>query len=357
MTSNTAHWLAGKSNRWLLATALWVVASVQAQPIQSPRELRLASSAPAASIWARQVEQWAKNVDTETGGQIRFQLFLGGKLGPDTAVVHQVASGRIDIGTISLASASMLAPELLAVSLPMQYRGAAEIDCVIDSGGGALVRERLLRKGLHTVAMSSVGSLQIVGRQAFREAADLAGLKAATTGSRFGVLAWLALGANPVQISGADMPSAFETGLISVGLMAPAIYLASGINKLAPVITMVDLYQLPSVLVVNKGVWDGLSAEHRAAIERARMPPAVTRKEVRDAEEAVLAAHVQAGGQVAVLSEAQHEVMRSRLAARYPEMIAETGPDGPPLHARIEEIRRSCEKSRRSVAAGDGRAK
>lgn len=345
----------------LLLATLGAAVPVHAQPAPpsapAPRELRLSTSAPPGSVWARQAESWAASVELESRGQIRLQIFFSGKLGPDTAVIQQVASGRIDMASVSLSSASVLAPELLAVALPMQYRSAAEIDCIVDAGVGAMVGERLARKGLHTIALSSVGTVQFIGKRPLLEPADFAGIKAATTGTRFGVLLWSALGAVPVQISTADLPSAFETGLVAAGLTAPALYVASGMSKLAPVITLVDLYHLPSTLVINKGVWEGLTAEQRAALERARTPPERTRQEVRDAEDRALAAHRQSGGQVVVPSEAQREALRSRLAARYPEMVAETGPEGAQLQARVEDVRRRCEAARRPGGSDDGRTK
>lgn len=348
------RWFHVRAVAWFLVATLSAGTASRAQTDPPPRELRLASTAPAGSVWAKQLEFWAKNVEAETRGQTRLQLFVGSKLGPDTAVIQQIASGRIDMATMSLASASLLAPELLAVALPMQYRSAAEVDCVIDSGGAALMAERLARKGVHLLATSSAGTVQIVGRQPYREIADLAGLKAGTTGTKLGVLAWSALGANPVQVNAADQPTAFETGLIAVAMTAPTYYVGSGMNKLAPVLTVVDMYQLPSLAVINKRLWDSLSAEQRSAIERGRAPPAVTRQESREAEERAIAAHVRAGGQVATLSEAQHEAMRARVTARHAEMLAETGADGAQLHARIEELRRECVRQRPS---GDGRTK
>lgn len=336
----------GRHGRAIAAGLAAVLAaiSLQAQPVKAPRELRMASSAPPSSVWGKQAERWAEGVQRESQGQLKLRLFLGAQLGADTAVIQQVASRRIDMASVSLSSASVLAPELLVAALPMQYRSRADFDCVIDAGIGTLIAERLASKGLHVIAMSNVGTVQLIGRRAFRVPSDLVGMKAGTTGAKLGLQLWTALGASPVQINPAEVASAFQTGLVDVAPTTPSLYVSSGLNKLAPVLTVANLYQMPSLVVINKALWDSLSEAERVALERTRTPAAQLRQEVADSEEQAFAAHVQGGGQLVIPTPAQRELTRSLLTSHYAEMVAEAGPDGLRLHRRVEEARKACEK-------------
>jgi len=322
--------------------------AVQAQtPVAgTPRELRLANGAPAGSIWANQAERWVQAVERESQGQLKLRLFLGAQLGADTAVIQQVASGRIDMASVSLTSASVLAPEVLVASLPMQYRSRAEFDCVVDTGVGALVGERLARKGLHMIALSNAGSIQLAGRKGYRTPSDLSGVRAGTTGAKLTMLMWAALGASPVVVSTPEVAAAFQTGLIDVAATTPVYHVSSGINKLAPVISMLDLYQMPSLVVINKKTWDSLSEAQRTTLLRTRTPASSLRQEVADSEERALAEHVRTGGQVVTSSADRRALTRAQLASRYTEMVAEAGPEGIELHRRVEEVRKACEKLR-----------
>ena len=246
--------------------ALLVAAPVPAQQGKAPREFRFASSAPITSIWANQAERWAQSVERESQGQLKLRLFMGAQLGADTAVIQQVASRRIDMASVSLTSASVLAPELLVAALPMQYRSRAEFDCVVDAGIDTLIGERLAKRGLHVIAMSNAGTVQLIGRRAFRVPSDLVGMKAGTTGAKLGLQLWTALGASPVQIQPAEVVSAFQTGLVDVAPTAASLYVGSGLNKVAPVLTVANLYQMPSVVVINKALWDSLSEAERAML-------------------------------------------------------------------------------------------
>lgn len=341
------------------AAALLACLPLLAQPAAAPRELRYASAAPVGSVWFTQTERWIRHVDEHAKGQVAVRLFPNGQLGSDGAIVQQVASGRIDMAAVSLASASVLAPELLVAALPMQYRTAAEFHCVLDSAAGALIGERLARKGVRVVALSDVGSVQLAGRRAFRTPKDLVGAKAGTFGSKLGLLLWTSLGASPSAISSADLASAFQTGLIEVSTTTPILYTTSGLNKLAPVITIADLYRMPSLVIVNQGVWDSLNPTQRAALEggRAGATIALSRQEVSAAEERALAAHTAGGGQVAVLTDTQRAALRAVLASNYNAMVAQTGSEGAQLFARIESVRQGCEKARVARPADEGRAR
>ncbi len=362
-TSTVQRSSSDRSIRWphifCSAAALFACLPLLAQPAAAPRELRYATAVPTGSVWFTQTERWIRHVDEHAKGQVTVRLFPNGQLGSDGAIVQQVASGRIDMAAVSLASASVLAPELLVAALPMQYRTAAEYHCVLDSGASALMGERLARKGVHVVALSDVGSVQLAGRRAFRTPEDLVGAKAGTFGSRLGLLLWTSLGASPSAISSADLASAFQTGLIEVSTTTPILYTTSGLNKLAPVITIADLYRMPSLVIVNQGVWDSLNPTQRAALEggRAGATLALSRQEVSAAEERALAAHTGGGGQVAVLTDAQRAALRAVLASNYTAMVAQTGNDGAQLFARIEAVRQGCEKARAARPADEGRAR
>ena len=69
-------------------------------------------------------------------------------------------------------------------------------------------------------------------------------------------------------------------------------------NKIAPVLTRLNLWYTPSVQIINKGIWDRLGAEQRAAIERvmAQESAAKLRAEIRGFEDKLRQAHLAGGG-------------------------------------------------------------
>lgn len=329
----------------LAGACLATTAPALAQEVK-PVELRYAAGAPQRSVWGMQVERFAKAVEEESKGTVKIQPYLGGQLGSDVEIIQQVARGRIDMVGIPVPFASLLAPELLLVSLPTYFRSAEELDCVMDGGLMADIEKRMAGKGLKVISWGESGAMDFIGKRPYASPADLVGTKASTSGSRMGVLMWEALKANPATIQATDTAAAFQTGLIDVGATVAVFYVTSGINKVAPVLTRADLFFVPSFNLMNRATWDKLSPDQQAAIERARQRTGVVqqRREVRDFQAQMRQAHVTGGGQLVEIGAAGRDAFRRVMEPVWPNMVATAGPEGPNFFAAMDAGRKACAK-------------
>lgn len=100
-----------------------------------------------------------------------------------------------------------------------------------------------------------------------RTPADLAGLKIRVSGSAAAALVE-ALGATPVQMPAGEIYNALQTGLID-GLITGASAIGDfRLDEVADSYTFgAPLGQIDFYVVMNQGVYEGLSAEHRAAVD------------------------------------------------------------------------------------------
>lgn len=331
----------------LLLTAGLAWTSLPALAQSGPSvELRYAAGAPPRSVWGMQVERFAKAVEEESGGSVTIQTFLGGQLGSDVEIVQQVARGRLDMAGLPVPFAAMLAPELQLVSLPTYFRSAEELDCVMDAALMAEIERRVERKGLKVISWGESGAIDLIGKRAYAQPGDLAGSKAATSGTRMGALMWEAFRSNPATMPAPEMVAGFQTGLIDVGVTVPVFYVASGLNKVAPVMTRAELFFVPSFNLMNRASWDRLRPDQQAAIERARQRTGVAqqRREVREFQAQMRQAHVKGGGQLVELDAAQREAFRRLMEPMWPRMVAEAGPEGAAFFAAMDASRKGCAK-------------
>jgi TRAP-type C4-dicarboxylate transport system substrate-binding protein len=74
------------------------------------------------------------------------------------------------------------------------------------------------------------------------------------------------------------------------------------------------------------------------------VPVAQRRAEVREFQQRMLDQHVASGGQLALATPAQREAFRKVLAAAWPQMAREAGPDGPAFFEAMEAARKTCEE-------------
>ena len=100
------------------------------------------------------------------------------------------------------------------------------------------------------------------------------------------------------------------------------------------------------IIVMNQAVWDKLSADHKAALERAtaRRNADQLRKEIRGFEETLRGMHVQGGGQVVQVTAEQRGEWRKKLQPVWPQMVKEMGADGEAIYKVVEAGKQSCSK-------------
>jgi TRAP-type C4-dicarboxylate transport system substrate-binding protein len=327
-----------------LAAAAPVVAPARAQG--QPIELRYTTGAPERTPWVTpQLRRFEKDVEEESGGQIKIASFINAQLGNEQDTVQQVARGRIDMGGFSNGAVALIVPELAILGLPFYFKTLADQDCTIDRMTGT-VSEMLARKGIKFLGWTEVGTADIVGKKPYLVPADVKGLKAASASNKVSATMWTTLGANPTPIGITEIASAFQTGLTDVNATVITFYLPSGLAKVAPVMTRVELADAPGILLMNKAVYDKLPADKRAAIDKAiaRRSADQLRKEIRGFEATLRDMHVKAGGTIVTPTPEQREEWRKVLQTAWPKMVQDVGGDAPAFYKKMEEARAACEK-------------
>lgn len=327
-----------------LAPALLLAAAAAwAQP--KPIELRYASGAPPkGNPWVMQTERFARAVHEESGGELRIQPFFASQLGSEQDTVQQVARGRIDMGGYSGGAAALIVPEIALLLMPFYFRNTAEADCVIDQHITPRVGEAFAKKGVHFVGWTSIGSIELFGRKPHVTPADLKGAKAAIYANKTQALFFTSLGASVNPLGLPEWIPAFQTGMAEVVLSAVTYSLPSGLTKVAPVVSRVNAYDAPGLMLMNKGVWERLSKPQQQALDRAaaRFTAAQYRDEVRGFEATLYGQLEQAGGGVIDATPQQRELWRKAMEPVYPRIVEETGGDSAAFYAAMEAGRKAC---------------
>jgi TRAP-type C4-dicarboxylate transport system substrate-binding protein len=313
---------------------------------KKPLELRYTTGAPAKTPWVMQLERFAKDVEEESKGGLKIEQFIAAQLGNEQDTAQQIARGRIDMGGFSNGAVALLTPEISLLGMPFYFKDVAEQDCTLDNHMTKPVHDALAKKNVKFLGWTEVGTGDIIGKRPFVSPKDVAGLKAASASNKVSAATWVALGANPNMIGITEIASAFQTGLVDVQASVVTFYLPSGLNKVAPVLTRVELSDAPGIIMMNKAKYDGLSKEHRESLDRAvaRRPADQLRKEIRGFEATLREMHVKGGGTVVDVTPAQREEWRKALQPAWPTMVKELGADGERFYKQMEAGRTACEK-------------
>jgi len=313
---------------------------------KKPISLRYTTGAPAKTPWVMQLERFAKDVEGESKGAIAIEQFIAAQLGNEQDTVQQVARGRIDMGGFSNGAVALIVPELALLGLPFYFASAAEQDCTLDNHMTKPVADALAKKSVKFLGWTEVGTADIVGKKAYLTPKEVKGLKAASASNKVSAATWSTLGANPNPIGITEIASAFQTGLVDVNATVVTFYLPSGLAKVAPVLTRVELSDAPGIVLMNKGVYDKLGKDERGMVDRAiaKRSAAQLRTEIRGFEETLRGMHVKAGGQVVELTAAQRGEWRKALEPAWPKMVKEIGAEGEKFFKAMEAGRKACAK-------------
>jgi len=293
-------------------------------------ELRYTTGAPERTPWVTpQLRRFEQDVAEESGGKLKISSFINAQLGNEQDTVQQVARGRIDMGGFSNGAVALIAPELALLGLPFFFKSVAEQDCTVDAMTKT-VSDLLAKKGIKFLGWTEVGTADIVGKKPYLVPADVKGLKAASAANKVSAVMWSTLGANPTPIGITEIASAFQTGLTDVNSTVITFYLPSGLAKVAPVLSRVELADAPGIILINKAV------SRRSATQ--------LRQEIRGFEATLRDMHVKAGGTIATPTPEQRELWRKALEPAWPKMVQEVGGDAPAFYKQMEAARASCEK-------------
>jgi TRAP-type C4-dicarboxylate transport system substrate-binding protein len=325
----------------LIAPASFLASAVHAQSL-----LAWATDVPRHSVWGLHYDRFLQSLVQETDGNVNLEVYYRGQKARGADIIQRVANGDLAGGETSVAHAATLMPELKLLALPMYFSSRAELDCIIDNALAPIVAEQMARRGIQVLGWTEGGSLHFVGKKPFRTPEDVKGAKAAPTDTPDQGLLWRTLGATPTQSAATQPRAGFESGSFEVALSSPINYTGSNLNRAATVITRSDVYVLPALWVMHLGTWEALGADRQGQMRNAlaRVPASRLRREVREAEAAVLLTHTRTGGQVVDLSAEQRAAFRRAMEPVWADLIKQAGPDAPAFYQQMQSARDMCRK-------------
>ena len=308
-------------------------------------ELKFASSAPPTSPWAKQIDRMSAGVLEDSKGALKITPFYNSQLGSENDAIAQISRGRLEMGSFTLAAVALQVPEISLLHLPLYFTSTAQRDCVLDSHVLKYTQEAMRKKNLEFLNWGEVGPVHLPGKKAYVSPADVRGIKVGVVTNKLTNEFWKAMGANPVPTATAEVSSSMQTGLIDTYPTPYAFYLPSGLNKIAPFMVKLPLWDAAGITIMNKGVFDKLPAESKAALEKDRVkhPVSLLRGEIRGVDTALTGVHKQAGGTVVDTTPEQRAEWRKGMGDFFTTMAKDLGSDGEKFFALMEAGKKACE--------------
>lgn len=253
---------------WLLAAACAL--NLAGAAAQTKNEYRLSVVTNRPVPIAEGGFRWAELAQARSGGRLNVKVYPGSSLvgGDQTRELTALRQGIVDL---LVASTINLSPSIRAMnlfSLPFLLPDARAFDAVVAGKPGEALFGEIESHGAVPLAWGDNGFRELSNaRRPIRAPEDLRGLKIRYAASPIFAEILTALGANPTQMSFADLQPALSAGLVDGQENSVNLFLASKMDQLAQRhITLWHYVSDAAIFMVARRVWDALPESDRDAL-------------------------------------------------------------------------------------------
>jgi len=251
----------------LLIATLGAAALALAQSASADWILTFAHAHPVADSQHLAAERFAEQVSRRTEGEVSVRIFPNGQLGNDPGMIAGVRGGTIDIELSGNPYFSGLIGEFNVLDLPFLFENQDEAHRVLDGRVGQALLDRMTAKGIKGLAFWEIGFRNLTNsRRPVENASDIKGLKLRTTPNPAHILAFKALGANPVPLPFAELFTALETRTVDGQENPVTLIRSANLYSVQEYLSLTAHAYTAAPLIMNRAKFDGLPAEYRRVI-------------------------------------------------------------------------------------------
>lgn len=300
--------------------------------------LKIATLSPEGSSWMKLLRQHAKNIETQTGGEVKFKFYPGGVMGDDKAVLRKMRVGQLHGAVITAGGLAQNYPDIQVYSLPMMFQGESEVDFVRKT------MDEVLMSGLREnkfvgFGFAEVGFAYPMMQKAGSSVQDVRRQKVwVPDNDPASLRAFEAFQITPIPLPIADVLAGLQTGLIdSLGSPPVGAIALQWYTQVEHAIDLPLLY-VYGLFAMSDRPFKRLSPEHQAIVNKElRAAVAAADGSARRDHESAKSALTNQGIQWATPSEAEYKEWDT-LASAARNRIVDAGFVSRDVYAQIESL-------------------
>ncbi|OSQ37592.1 TRAP transporter substrate-binding protein [Thalassospira sp. MCCC 1A01428] len=215
-------------------------------------------------------ERFAKAVDEKSDGQIKIDIYPARQMGDVKELMEGVQLGTIDMTINSSSALSTLAPSVDAFQLPYVMRDYDDFARMAVSPQAQAIMDKLKDHGMIGLGLYEGGQRHFLSTgKPIKDISDFKGLKTRVAPSELFLDIWNSAGVNPTPMAYGEVYSGLETGTIDAVEINLTSIQSEGLYDAAKNVTLIGHYFWPGILLVNKGIFDGLTADQQKILREA----------------------------------------------------------------------------------------
>jgi TRAP-type transport system periplasmic protein len=209
-------------------------------------------------------------VELNSNGRIEVSVHPAGQLGGEMALVEQIQSGTLEMGSIGDPTLTNLIPQVALFTLPFFYPNKEAVEKIWSGEVGRKVAKSFPAKGMLFLSWSGNGFRDFGNSKiAIHKPSDLASLKIRTQESPVFIESYKALGVNAAPIPWPEVFSSLQQGVVD-GLDLPynGMWMAKTYEALK-YITLCGWTYSGIIFTINKKFYESLPPDLQAVVKEA----------------------------------------------------------------------------------------
>ena len=232
------------------------------------KTFKIATLAPAGTIWMKAMKKGAKYVNEKTDGRVKFKFYPGGVMGNDQSVHRKIKVGQLHGGAFTSGGLAHIYPGIHALSLPMIFNSFDEVDYV-RSNIDTYLKQNMEQGGFVLLGIAEGGFARILSKQPLT---DLEAIRSSKVWIPEGDVmvqeTYKTLGISPISLPISDVFTGLQTGLIETVSITSTAAIAFQWHSSTAYLTDTPLIYIIGLLAIEKKSFDKIKAEDQVIVKQ-----------------------------------------------------------------------------------------
>ena len=232
-----------------------------------PTEIKLSILAPEGSIWMNIMNEFNKELEKETKGQVKFKVYAGGVSGDELDVIRKIRIGQVHAGGFTGVGLGQVVSAVRVLELPFIFKSYEEVDHV-TSNLKSYFEAEFDKKGFVFLGWAEAGFVNVFSTIPITTLEDFKKVKMwAWEGDPLVKALANAFKLVPVSLSITDVLTSLQTGLIDSFYAPPLGAIALQWFTKVKYMTQPPMTNATGAMIMSKKQFNKLSAENQKILK------------------------------------------------------------------------------------------
>ncbi|MGC2434622.1 MAG: TRAP transporter substrate-binding protein [Desulfobaccales bacterium] len=229
--------------------------------------MRFANCTAKDFSWGRAAEEFKKDLEEASNGQIEVQVFHSSSLGTNREVAELLRMGTADFMIAGSTHVTSYVPQLGVIVFPYLWKDRQTMFQALDGDIGKTFSGLLAKKGLVLLDWWDNGFRDVTTKsKPIMSVADMKGLRIRTLPVNVLVAFFKALGAAPTPVGWSELYTALQQGVVDAEENPPAMIYFAKFQEVQKYLSLTKAINEPGVLLMSEKVMNKLPPELQQAV-------------------------------------------------------------------------------------------